>query len=441
MSKKFNHFFEKDLALKIVSVFIGILIWFIVLDHQNPLGERTVSVPLRSNREILAENNISLVSSTLPTSVDVVIRGRKQRIEKVSSNDFYAFLDFRHIENTETTEIPLPLPQYNGDQDISVLDVYPKNVKIQLEKIIRKEFPVDIKWTGELPEGYEAVHVKLNPNTVILEELESVMNSVTSVSVAVEREQLFKGNSINKRIEVYNENGKKISTLDGSNQVTVEYSLAKAVPVTTTLTGKPKDDFYVKDSVLSQNSVRIVGNYDLIRDIAEIRAEPVNVEDADTSFQRELKLQIPENVQLYNNGASITAQVNIGKFSHKMVSIPKSSITIFGGDVTGKIKYRILEEEVAFSVKGPGEILDILDDKTIKGFVDVSEIGDEKNKAEISVSLPSGINLDDKVYVTIETEAVLSISPTPSHSPTPAPTPAPGESDSNTGELPESSSP
>jgi len=319
--------------------------------------------------------------------------------------------------------------------------VYPKNIKIQLESVIRKEFPVDIKWTGELPEGFEAVNVKLNPNTVILEELESIMNSVASVSVVIDREQLLKGNSINKRTEVYNESGKKVPSLDGSNQVTVEYSLAKTVSVTTTLTGKPKDDYYVKDCVLSQNTIRLVGNYDLIRDIAEVQAEPISVENADSSFQKELKLQIPENVQLYNNGASITAQVNIGQFSHKMVSIPKSSITIFGGDVTGKTKYRILEEEVAFSVKGPGEILDILDDKAIKGFVDVSEIDEGKNTAEIRVSLPSGVSLDGTVNVTIEAEAVLSETPTPSPTPTQPPTPPPGQDGQNTGEESEDSSP
>jgi len=431
MNKRLNQFFEKDLVLKIISVLIGILLWFIVLDQQNPLTEKTISISLRSNREVLEASNISLVSSNIPNTVDVVIRGRKQRIDKVSSNDFQAFLDFSPINSTETTEIPIPLPEYIGDQDILVLDVYPKSVKIKLENIIRKEFPVTIKWVGELPEGYDAVNVKANPSTIILEDLESVMNSIGSVAVTVERQHLLEGNSINRRLEVYNESGRTISMQSANVQVNVAYNLTKTVKVTTTVTGKPKEDYYVKDFTLSQDTVRITGDYDIIKDIDEVRAEQLDVSNLSTSFQKDLQIQLPEDVQLYKTGSVVTAQVNIQQFSHQMISIPKSSVTIFGGDVTGKMQYRILEDEIAFSVKGPGEILDTLDKKAIRGFVDVSGLEKGHKTIEIEVSLPSGVSLDGTVSVTVEAEeVVLSVTPTPEEEPdepTPTPTVAPEE--------------
>lgn len=429
MNKKLNQFFEKDLVLKIISILIGVLLWFIVLDQQNPLMERTVSIPLRSNREVLESNNISLVSSNVPNTVDVVIRGRKQRLDKVSSNDFQAYLDFSSITDTETTEVPVSLPEYIGDQDIIVLDVYPKVVRIKLENIVRKEFPVSVKWTGQLPDGYDAVNVKANPNTIILEDLESVVNNISSVAVTVDRQLLLEGSSINRRIEVYNESGRTVS-LPGSNlQVNVAYNLSKTVPVTTTVTGRPKEDYYVRDFTLSQDTVRITGDYELLKDISELKAEQLDVSNLSASFQKELQIQLPENVQLYKTDSVITAQVNIQQFSHTMISIPKASVTIFGGDVTGKMMYRILEDEIAFSVKGPGEILDTLDKKAIRGFVDVSDIEQGTTKVEIQISLPSGVYMDEQVSVTVEAEAVvLGITPTPTPEPgdlfpTPSPNP------------------
>lgn len=431
MNKRFNQFFEKDLVLKIISVLIGIMLWFIVLDQQNPLMEKTISISLRSNREVLETSDISLVSSTVPNTVDVVVRGRKQKLDKVSSNDFQAFLDFSPVENTETTEIPIPLPEYIGDQDILVLDVYPKAAKVKLENIIRKEFPVSVKWLGELPEGYDAVNVKTNPNTIILEDLESVMNSIGSVAVTVDRQHLLEGNSINRRLEVYNESGKTISMSGANIQVNVAYILSKTVKVTTTVTGKPKEDYYVRDFTLSQDTVRITGDYDIIKDITEVRAEQLDVGNMDASFQKDLQVQLPEDVQLYKTGSVITAQVNIQQFSHQMISIPKASVTIFGGDVTGRVQYRILEDEIAFSVKGPGEILDTLDKKAIRGFVDVSGLGEGTWTVGIEVSLPSGVSTDDSVSVTIEAEnVVLGITPTPEpepEEPTPTPATAPEE--------------
>jgi YbbR domain-containing protein len=431
MNKRFNQFFEKDLVLKIISVLIGIMLWFIVLDQQNPFVEKTLSVSLRSNREVLEASNISLVSSNVPTTVDVVIRGRKQRIDKVSSNDFQAFLDFSPVQDTETSEIPIPLPEYIGNQDILVLDVYPKVVKIKLENIIRKEFPVSVKWTGELPDGYDAVNVKTNPSTIILEDLESVMNSISNVAVTVDRQHLMEGNSINRRLEVYNESGKTISMPAANVQVNVAYNLTKTVKVTTTVTGRPREDYYLKDFTLSQDTVRITGDYDIIKDIDEVRAEQLDVSNLNASFQKELQVQLPEEVQMYKTGGVITAQVNIQQFSHQMISIPKASVTIFGGDVTGKMQYRILEDEIAFSVKGPGEILDTLDKKAIRGFVDVSGLHEGTDTIEIEVSLPSGVLLDGAVSVTVEAEkVVLSITPIPEpDEPTPTATESPEEND------------
>lgn len=415
MNKGIKQFFEKDIILKILSVLIGILIWFIVFDQQNPLIERTISVPLRSNKEVLESSNISLVTSNVPSTVDVVIRGRKQRLDKVSSNDFQAFLDFSSIENTEIGEIEIPLPEYTGTQDILVTDVNPKAVKIKLENIVRKEFPISVKWTGTLPEGYEIVNIKTSPNTITLEDLESVMNNISNVAVTLDRQQLMEGNSTDKRIEIYNESGKTISVSGANVQVNITYSLSRTVRATTTVTGNPKDDYYLKDYTLSQDTVRIIGDYDVIKDINEISAEQLDISGVSVSFQKDLKLLLPENVQLYKTDNVITAQVNIQQYTHKMISIPKTSVTIFGGDVTGKIMYRILEDNIAFSVKGPGEILDTLTDgKSIRGFVDVSDISEGTYEVEMKVSLPYGVKMDDSVFVTIEAEnAVLGISPTP----------------------------
>jgi len=435
MNKKFsiNKILEKDSVLKILSVLIGILIWFIVLDHQNPLSERTLSIPLRSNAQVLDASNIRLVSLNIPNNVDVIIKGRKQRLDKVTANDFEAFLDFSEINSTDTTELRISLPRYTGDQDIIVADVNPKIVRIKLERITRKEFPVIVNLVGKLPDGYEVVNIKTNPNTVILQDLESIMNSVERVIVSVEVEQILKDDSvINKRIEVYNSSGGIISSLDGSVQVSVGYNIAKTVPISTTLTGEPRSDYYVQDYTISQNTVKIMGRYEVLKDIESIEAELLNVENTNESFQKDLKLILPENVQLYGSPDFVTASVNIKRYSHRIITIPKSSITIFGGDITGQTNYRILEETITFSVKGPAEILNTLDVKSVKGFVDVSNVTEGVQPVAVRVSLPSGIYMEGEVFVNVETEKIEP-------SPTPEPTPDPdGEADATPTPPPDS---
>jgi YbbR domain-containing protein len=193
--------------------------------------------------------------------------------------------------------------------------------------------------------------------------------------------------------------------------------------VATTVTGKPRENFYVKDYKLSHNTVQIIGNYDIIKDINVINAEKLDVDGVESSFSSELELKIPENVQLYNSNSVISAQVNIERYSYKTISIPKSSITIFGGDVTGRIKYRIAEDEISFAIKGPGEILNTVDAKTIKGFVNVSELSEDKGTFDVQISLPSGIYIDGSVIVTVETETTVLSEEIEEPEPTPSPIP------------------
>jgi len=245
------------------------------------------------------------------------------------------------------------------------------------------------------------------------------MNNVDKVVVSVDVEQILKEETINKRIEVYNSSGKLISSLDSSVQISVGYNIAKTVPVLTSLTGEPRNDYYVQDYMISQNTVRIIGSYDVLKGIESIEAEPLSVENVSESFQKDLELIVPENVQLYNSPRFVTASVNIQKYSHRNITIPKSSITIFGGDVSGMTNYRILEDEITFRVKGPAEILNTLDVRSIKGFVDVSKADEGVQQVIVRISLPSGIYLEGEVYVNIET---VKVEP----SPTPSPTPLPG---------------
>ena len=204
------------------------------------------------------------------------------------------------------------------------------------------------------------------------------------------------------------------------------------MPISTTLTGEPRSDYYVQDYTISQNTVKIMGRYEVLKDIESIEAELLNVENTNESFQRDLKLILPENVQLYGSPDFVTASVNIKRYSHRIITIPKSSITIFGGDITGQTNYRILEETITFSVKGPAEILNTLDVKSVKGFVDCSNVTEGVQPVAVRVSLPSGIYMEGEVFVNVETEKIEP-------SPTPEPTPGPdGEADATPTPPPDS---
>ena len=101
MNKLIDRLFEKDLVIKIISVLTAILIWFVVLDSDNPFEERTITVPLTSNVEVLQLKNLQIVGTALPNSIDIKIKGRRHKISGVTANDFKVSIDLSELSESD----------------------------------------------------------------------------------------------------------------------------------------------------------------------------------------------------------------------------------------------------------------------------------------------------------------------------------------------------
>ena len=119
MNKLIDRLFEKDLVIKIVSVLIAILIWFVVLDSDNPFEERTITVPLTSNAEILQAKSLQVVGTPLPASVDIKIKGRRHKINGVTAGDFKVSVDLSEVSESGRNIININAPEYFGNRILS----------------------------------------------------------------------------------------------------------------------------------------------------------------------------------------------------------------------------------------------------------------------------------------------------------------------------------
>ncbi|NLZ82742.1 MAG: hypothetical protein GX915_03650, partial [Clostridiales bacterium] len=173
MNKLIDRLFEKDLVIKIISVLTAILIWFVVLDSDNPFEERTITVPLTSNVEVLQLKNLQIVGTALPNSIDIKIKGRRHKISGVTANDFKVSIDLSELSESGNNTISVNPPEYFGDQDIIIVGMSPSSLNVKLERKVGKQYPVEVLFTGSLPAGYEVINLRVEPNIAILEEKES----------------------------------------------------------------------------------------------------------------------------------------------------------------------------------------------------------------------------------------------------------------------------
>lgn len=425
MNKLIDRLFEKDVVVKVLSVLIAILIWFLVLDQDNPFTERTITVPLTSNVEVLDAKNLQIIGSSIPATVDIRIKGRRKRVDSVSSGDFSVFLDLSEVEGSGIKSVDVGSPEYTGDKDIIILGTNPTAVRLHFERVVGKQYPVTIEFTGSLPEGYQVVNQRVDPGIILIEEKEGTLSRVGKVVALVNLNDLSVTKELVVRATVYDVEGKPMSQFEGKYPAIVSFDLARKLPLVTPIKGKPKTGYYFKEIIPDPSSVLVIGTKNLLDSLSRIEAEAIDIEGKSETFKTELNLIVPQGAALAETSRPVTALVSIDPLSTRTIQFSTNMISIYDSDTTGSFEYAIVHSSVNIPVEGRPELIQDLKADNIKCSISVKDLGEGDHQVPVTVSLPTGVSLRERPSVTVVITAVAHETTT-NPTPDPAPTPTPG---------------
>jgi YbbR domain-containing protein len=407
MNKLIDRLFEKDLVIKIVSVLIAILIWFVVLDSDNPFEERTITVPLTSNAEILQAKSLQVVGTPLPASVDIKIKGRRHKINGVTAGDFKVSVDLSEVSESGRNIININAPEYFGEQDIIIVGMNPSSFTVNLERIVGKQYPVEVVYTGSLPTGYEIINQRVEPGFALLEEKESSISKVSKVVVYVNLDEADNNKELVMRATVLDANGDPIKQFDGRIPVIVSYNLAKNVPVIVRTSGNPKNDFYLKEIKYSTPTAKLIGSKSLLEGIKTLEAQSIDISGKDESFIVPLSFNLPKDIILQQAEADgILAEVIIDKLITKEFTLSKSVVTISPDTSVTNMDYKLVEDTIPITVKGkPGDVNSITN-SDIRLSVQVNDLEPGQHEIPLTVRTPSSVKVVGEYSVNIIVTAI-----------------------------------
>ncbi|AUS96788.1 hypothetical protein CDQ84_15400 [Clostridium thermosuccinogenes] len=384
-----NEWLKNDTIMKIVSVLFAIGLWLAV----NPVNTMDYTINLNViNEDDLHEKNIELKNRNFPKTIQVRVRGKKDKLTQVSESDFQAVLDFSQIDSVDDNTIKIPTPEYTGKvQGVKVLQYWPTSVRVSLEKIISRSFKVEIGETkGELKPGYKVAGIKINQDRIVIRDLESVVNQVESVKVDINLDNLNESISDIKKCKVYDKNGKEIPQHSNKYEVEVLVEIAKEVPVVAEKTGSIPDGYVGGISKYSPTKVLITGPGDVLDKITSLKTEPFNLSGITENTDITAPLVLPEGVKLVDPDQKITASVTVEALKEKTIRLGKNMITIKNMDASSE--YAIQTEEVAVVVKGLQKDLEKVNALTLKPYVNV--IGLEEGTHSMPLMFDYSGNVD-----------------------------------------------
>jgi YbbR domain-containing protein len=154
----------EDWGLKLLALTITVVLWLAVTGQNKPVTLRVSGVQLNFLRPEGLE-----ISNEPPGTVDVILTGSKDKIDRIGPRDLVATVDLTDQKAGERV-VRLSLDRVKMDlrEDVKIQGFQPATIPIHLERSVEAPVDVEVKLEGKLPEGYEVVAVSINPTKVRL---------------------------------------------------------------------------------------------------------------------------------------------------------------------------------------------------------------------------------------------------------------------------------
>lgn len=334
-----------------------------------------------SNQPVVAEyNEEAYVVEGIPETADIVLMGRKSDLYLAEQlGDHKLSLDLTGLSaGTHKVNIkynnPIKSLDYKVDPSRVTIVIYPK---VSASRTVT----TDILNKDKLGSTLVISSIKLDRDEVIIKSYKEKLEKVASVKALVDVNAL-NANSAgtytleNVKLIAYDEKGTEIKDIEivpGTITATVEISSpSKTVPVKVVPVGDVASGSAISSITSNVNNITLYGEEDVLKDISEIEVEiDVNGLSKDKTFQETIVK--PTGVRSMSDTA-ITIKVKMeGETSKEFKDIP----IVFEHLDTNKYKplaKNASDTKVDVVVKGVKSVLDKLDSKDIKAYVDLSDL-------------------------------------------------------------------
>lgn len=396
-----KEFLKKDLTLKIFSILFAIFLWFAI----NPVQTEHYTVPLNViNEESLKSQGLVLNSKNFNKYVVVDVRDKGDVLDNIKDTDFEVTLDLSKVKSVNDKVIALEPPVYLGRERINPknIELKQKTITLDLARIEENPFIVQIETFGKLPAGYEIISKTAQPDTVSIQDIDTVIASVGSVKAFVDVTGLDRNLEIRKECKVYDKKGVEMPGLAKKLSVDIKIEIGKRVPVIPITQGTPAENYLEGEYSVKPVSILVTGDTDIMEKVNEIKTVPINIENADKPLNTQVLLQIPNGLKLVSSTREVTVVVQIIPLDVKTYKFEPRDITLEGTKNDNTLAYEIIEP-ASVTLKGKKEDMANVTVNSLLAKIDVSGLKDGEHLISLQVTLPTNITQsgESKVLVKI----------------------------------------
>ncbi len=275
----------RNLSLQILSLLMALILWVYVTNEQNPLDERLFNVSLQGR----GMPDGYLVTG-LPSTVNVRAQGSRGQLTTLSPGDFQAVVDLSAITPGEN-DLPVNV---NSPPGIRVIQLSPSRVRVQVDRIVEKEVPVEVTIRGEPAAGYSVMAATVDPPLVHLKGPERLVNPISRVTVPIDVQGV---NATVEKPASFTGLPRGVSVIPPAVRVTVPVLAmpVKEVPVEPQVRGTPAAGYRVEEVRVEPGVIQVSAPAPVLEGVQRVNTVPVDISGVSQDVVRRVGLVAPGN--------------------------------------------------------------------------------------------------------------------------------------------------
>lgn len=383
--------FKNKILPLLLSVAIAFCLWAYVITFVSSEREGTFyDIPVSYQGEaLLEERNLMIVTEEKPT-VTLTLYGNRRELNKLDSSNITVIADLSKIGDAGIHNLRYNV-YYPGDipdNAFSVQSQYPSMVKVEVERRITKEIPVNVKYKGTVHKDYIAdkENIELDNPYVVISGPASAVDPITQAIVEVDLQDKNESFIESSRFTLCDAQGnpvdaRKVEANIAEVSVTLYIKRVKEIKLVVEIIDGGGATEETSKITINPEVIKIAGNETALGDIEEILLGTIDLGTLIRGSEMTFNINVP--VGFENLSGKTTAKVKV-EFPDLMTT--SLTVTEFAAlNVPEGLEVEFITQELAVNVRGDKELVQKMTAEDVSVTVDFANatVGNYTLKANI----------------------------------------------------------
>ena len=284
--------FTENIALKLGSVAIAIILWILVVYTYDPAATTnfTLGVDIINGDFIASSGKVYEVIEG--DTITIRVKANASLIKNLKASDFKATADVSKLSPTYHANIEVVCTK-SDNVEITIVGSA-KLLAVKLEDLVTKQFSLSVEKVGEPETGYYVGESIAKPNLISVSGGKKSIEKISVVKAKADVNGAYSSFYANSIPKAYDADGNEITTgnfkfSDNPVKVAVNIYETKTIPVYIKAEGEPYKGYLVQSIDYEPKTVTISGADSILAKHRSITL-PLNVDGQITDMELSIKL-------------------------------------------------------------------------------------------------------------------------------------------------------